>query len=204
MVNHGTGPRAARVPHPGAGADRLPLGVPHRHARHRAPEPPVRRLGAVARATSRAGPPARSSPTARAGRPATRSTTSRRAATSSSGPAIPVYEGQVVGEHVRENDLDVNVTGEEAHQHARVHPRRGIRLTAAARHEPRAVPGVDPRRRAGRGHAQSLRLRKKALRWPATLLGRRTPSSCSPASSCSRSSPPPSRRASRSRGAQVS
>ena len=42
-------PRAPRVPHPDARADRLPLAVPHRHARHRHHEPPLRRLGAVAR-----------------------------------------------------------------------------------------------------------------------------------------------------------
>ena len=42
-------PRAARVPHPGARPDRLPVAVPDRHQGHRDHEPPVRRLGAVAR-----------------------------------------------------------------------------------------------------------------------------------------------------------
>ena len=29
------------------------------------------------------------------------------------GPGEPVYEGQIVGEHARENDLDVNITKEK-------------------------------------------------------------------------------------------
>ena len=45
-------PRAARVPDPDARPDRLPLAVPHRHQGHRHHEPPVRRLGAVARRDS--------------------------------------------------------------------------------------------------------------------------------------------------------
>ena len=45
-------PRPARVPHPGARADRVPLAVPHRHQGHRHHEPPVRRMGAVARRDS--------------------------------------------------------------------------------------------------------------------------------------------------------
>ena len=40
---------AARVPRPGAGADRLPHRVPHRDARHRDPPPRLRPLRAVAR-----------------------------------------------------------------------------------------------------------------------------------------------------------
>ena len=36
MVNHGTGPRPARVPDPVPRPDRLSHGVPDRHARHRA------------------------------------------------------------------------------------------------------------------------------------------------------------------------
>ena len=42
-------PRAPRVPHPGARPDRVPLAVPDRDQGHRDHEPPVRRLGAVAR-----------------------------------------------------------------------------------------------------------------------------------------------------------
>ena len=57
-------PRAARVPHSGARPDRLPVAVPDRHQGHRHHEPPVRRLGAVARRDRRARRPARWSPIA--------------------------------------------------------------------------------------------------------------------------------------------
>ena len=45
-------PRAPRVPHSRARPDRLPLAVPDRHQGHRHHEPPVCRLGAVARRDS--------------------------------------------------------------------------------------------------------------------------------------------------------
>jgi len=36
-------------------------------------------------------------------------------------PGIKVYEGMIIGEHTRDNDLEVNVLeGQEAHQHPRV------------------------------------------------------------------------------------
>jgi GTP-binding protein len=45
-------------------------------------------------------------------------------------PGDPVYEGQVVGEHVRENDLDVNVTKEKRLTNMRASTAdEGIRLT---------------------------------------------------------------------------
>ena len=50
---------------------------------------------------------------ARARRPPTRSPTSRSAARCSSSPATPVYEGMIVGENSRPNDLDVNITREK-------------------------------------------------------------------------------------------
>ena len=34
-------------------------------------------------------------------------------------PGTEVYEGMVVGEHSRDNDIDVNAARKEAHQHAR-------------------------------------------------------------------------------------
>ncbi len=41
------------------------------------------------------------------------------------GPGTDVYEGMIVGEHNRPNDLDVNVHArEEAHEHPRRRPRR--------------------------------------------------------------------------------
>ena len=45
-------------------------------------------------------------------------------------PGDPVYEGQVVGEHVRENDLDVNVTKEKKLTNMRASTSdEGIRLS---------------------------------------------------------------------------
>ncbi|MCK7467519.1 MAG: hypothetical protein MZU91_04915 [Desulfosudis oleivorans] len=72
------------------------------------------RLGAVARAASRRARPAPSSPTGRASPPPTRiyqPPGARRA--SSSSPATQVYEGMIIGENARANDLDVNVTKEK-------------------------------------------------------------------------------------------
>jgi len=43
-----TRPGPARVPHPRAGPHRLPLRVPDGYARHRPPEPPLRRVRALA------------------------------------------------------------------------------------------------------------------------------------------------------------
>jgi GTP-binding protein len=46
------------------------------------------------------------------------------------GPGEPVYEGQVVGEHARENDLDVNITKEKKLTNMRASTSdEGVRLT---------------------------------------------------------------------------
>ena len=114
-------PRAARVPDPGARADRLPLAVPDRHQGHRHHEPHLRRAGSRGTARSRRARPARWSPTAPAWRPPTRSSTCRSAARSSSTRPTQVYEGMIIGENSRASDMDVNVTqGKEADQHARL------------------------------------------------------------------------------------
>ena len=73
MVNHGSGRVRHGVPDSGARADRLPLAVPDRHPGHRHHEPPVCRLGAVARRHPVARRPARWWPTGPASRPPTRS-----------------------------------------------------------------------------------------------------------------------------------
>ena len=86
-------PRAARVPHPVARADRLPQPVPHRHARHRPAEPPVRRLRAVAgRDPAPHDRRARRRPR-RQGHRRTRSSTCRTAARCSSSPTERVLRG---------------------------------------------------------------------------------------------------------------
>ena len=64
-------------------------------------------------ATSRPGSAARSSPTARASPPPTRWSTSRSAARCSSSPTTEVYEGMIVGENSRVDDMDVNITKEK-------------------------------------------------------------------------------------------
>ncbi len=71
------------------------------------------------------------------------------------GPGEEVYEGMVVGENARSDDLDVNADArEEADQHAR----RGLRRDDQARSPPPAVAGpgarVHPRGRGGGGHAR--------------------------------------------------
>ena len=71
-------------------------------------------------------------------------------------PATPVYEGMIVGENSRPNDLDVNITQrEEADEHARVDGRRSDPPDSAAPAQPRAGHRVHQRRRAGRGDAEA-------------------------------------------------
>ena len=106
-------PRAPRVPHAGARPDRVPLAVPDRHQGHRHHEPPVRRLGAVARARFRARPPAPWSPTAPAWPPPSRSANLQDRGEILIDPATAVYEGMIIGENSRDNDIDVNVSKEK-------------------------------------------------------------------------------------------
>ncbi len=62
------------------------------------------------------------------------------------GPGEQVYEGQIVGENSRDNDLDVNITKEKKLTNMRASTSdEGDQAHAAAHHEPRAVSGVDPR-----------------------------------------------------------
>ena len=110
MVNHGTGWARMEYLVAGARADRVPHRVPDRDARHRHPPPRLRGLGAVARRAAHAADAAASSPTAAARRPATRSRRSRSAARCSSKPGDELYEGMVVGENARAEDLDVNAS----------------------------------------------------------------------------------------------
>ena len=63
MVNHGTGWVRMDYVVPGARADRVPHGVPHRDARHGHPPPRLRRLGAVGGRAAHAPDAARWSPT---------------------------------------------------------------------------------------------------------------------------------------------
>ncbi len=57
-----------------------------------------------------------------------RSSTCRIAGRSSSARRRAVYEGMIVGEHTRDNDLEVNVIkGKEAHQRPRLGKDENVR-----------------------------------------------------------------------------
>ena len=113
MVNHGTG--RVRMEHlvPGARPHRLPHRVPHRDARHRPAAPRLRPLGAVG------GRPAHAPDRRARGRPQRGSTATfalhglQERGTLFVGPGEEVYEGMIVGENARADDLDVNACKEK-------------------------------------------------------------------------------------------
>ena len=71
------------------------------------------------------------------------------------GAGVEVYEGMVVGEHSRDNDLDVNVVREKKLTNMRASSADdAIRLVPLQDAQPRAGHRVHRRRRARRGHAQ--------------------------------------------------
>ena len=110
----GRRPHAPRLPRADPRPDRLPVGAPVRHARHRGLQPPVPRIRALQGRHRRAGGTASSSPTARA-----KSTDYALWYLEDRGallidPGIRVYEGMIVGEHSRGNDLEVNVAQGQA------------------------------------------------------------------------------------------
>ncbi len=113
MVNHGTGWVRLEYLVPARAPDRVPHRVPHRDARHRDPPPRLRPLRALVR---------------RAADPAERLARRRPAgadhgvrdlepagarARCSSRPGVGVYEGMIVGENARSEDMDVNATKEK-------------------------------------------------------------------------------------------
>ena len=70
-------------------------------------------------------------------------------------PGDEVYEGMIIGEYSRDNDLDVNICREKKLTNMRAAGRdENVVTHPAPRHGPRAGIGVDRRRRAGRGHAE--------------------------------------------------
>ena len=111
MINHGTGWVRLEYTVPGPRADRVPDPVPHRHPgdRHRAPR--VRGLRAVGRAD--AGAPHRVA----GRRPVRHGHHLRMFWLQERGslfvtPGTEVYEGMIVGENSRSDDMDVNITRE--------------------------------------------------------------------------------------------
>ena len=156
MVNHGSGRVRLEFRIPGARADRLPLAVPDRNARHRHHAPRLRRLGAVARPDSVAADRRARRRPVRCRPPPTPSRTCRSAARCSSQPATPVYEGMIVGENSRPNDLDVNITREKKQTNMRASTRRrGHPPDPAAPAQPRTGHRVHQRRRARGGDAEA-------------------------------------------------
>ena len=69
-------------------------------------------------------------------------------------PGERVYEGMVVGENSREEDIDVNIVKEKKLTNMRASTsEEGMHLLPGAPHVARAGAGVDPRGRAARGDA---------------------------------------------------
>ena len=153
MVNHGTGWARMEYLVAARGLDRLQNRVPHRDARHRHPPPRLRGLGALARRPANAadGQPRR--------RPPRSGDRLRDPALQERGslfvkPGDELYEGMVVGENARAEDLDVNASkpkkltnmrASSADELVRLIPPRDPLAGAGAR--------VHPRRRGDRGHA---------------------------------------------------
>ena len=155
MTNHGTGWVRMEFLVPVARPDRLPHRVPHRHPRHRHRQPRVRGLRAVGR---RHHDPhqrlARRRPLRCRRRPSPWSTC-RSAASFFVEPTTEVYEGMIVGENSRADDMDVNITKEKKLTNMRSVHRRQLRADhAAAQAHARGVPRVLPRGRVRRGDAR--------------------------------------------------
>ncbi len=71
------------------------------------------------------------------------------------GPVVEVYEGMIVGENSRSEEMDINVTREKKLTNTRSASADDmIRLTPAAADVARAGAGVHRRRRVRRGHAR--------------------------------------------------
>jgi GTP-binding protein len=69
-------------------------------------------------------------------------------------PTTEVYEGMIVGENSRADDMDVNITKEKQQTNIRSSTSDNFeKLVPAAQALARAVPGVLPRGRVRRGHA---------------------------------------------------
>ena len=70
-------------------------------------------------------------------------------------PTTEVYEGMIVGENSRADDMDVNITKEKQQTNIRSATSDNFeKLVPPRRLSPRAVPGVLPRGRVRRGHAR--------------------------------------------------
>ena len=108
---HRLGPHG--VHRPVARPDRLPHRVPHRHARHRHRQRASRTATTRGPARSRPATTARSSPTAPASSRPFAIIDLQERMTFFVKPTEEVYEGMVIGENSRADDMDVNITKEK-------------------------------------------------------------------------------------------
>ena len=114
MKNPGQGLVRLRVPHPGARPLRLPLRVPHRHARHRASC--ITGSSSTGRGPAPLAGPHRaacSSPWSTATIIAFALGNLQERSTLFVAPGDDVYEGMIIGENARPGDMDVNPTKEK-------------------------------------------------------------------------------------------
>ena len=133
MTNHGTGWVRMEFLVPVARPDRLPHRVPHRHPRHR------HRATTSSRATSRGS--ARSRPATNGSLVADRTGVATSYAmfnlqergTMFLEPTTEVYEGMVVGENSRADDMDVNITKEKKLTNVRLRRATSPRAARARR-----------------------------------------------------------------------
>ena len=89
-------------------------------------------------------------------------------------PGDEVYEGMIVGENTRDNDLDVNITKEKKLTNMRASTAdETVQLAPPRSHEPRAGLEWIREDELVEVTPKSLRLRKRSARGPAALLAGR-------------------------------
>jgi len=101
------------------------------------------------------------------------------------GPTVDVYEGMIIGENSREQDMEVNVTREKKlHQHALLLGRRSHSPHSPSRAQPRTSHRIHRRRRVRRNHPQKPSASEKGFaiqqaprRWQESEPPRKPPSS---------------------------
>ena len=113
IINHGTGWVRMEYLVPARGLIGLPHRVHHRDPGHRPAPPRVRAHGAVGGRDQGPAATARWWPTASAPPPASPLTALQDRGVMFVGPGVPVYEGMIVGENARADDMDINPTKEK-------------------------------------------------------------------------------------------
>ena len=167
MVNHGTGWVRLEFRVPARGLIGFRSAAAHRDQGDGHPPPPVRRLRRRGpgdlRTASTAAPWSPTGP----GPPRLRPWQPPGAGRAVRRPGEPVYEGMVIGENARPEDMDVNPTREKQKTNIRTHAAdEAIKLVPPAMITLEKAIEFIGRRRAGRGHPAPLRLRKRVLDAP--------------------------------------